>query len=190
MNMAFHVYAAFRLDGAALSGDTTLTHIGDVDLSAGHIELLELNFGGERDLGKDGRPKRAGRHRLLPLRIVKRMDQTTPLLYRALSGGETLEGEIKLFDADPETGELRHRFGVTVGKGRIIAMTTTSPEVLDPEDANRPAYDFLEIWPGSLVYADHVHGTSFADVRAGSRADKAGDRGSEKAAKRGKSRGG
>lgn len=188
--MAFHVYAAFKLGDTALSGDTTLTHIGDVDLSAGHIELLELNFGGERDLGKDGRPKRAGRHRLLPLRLVKRMDQTTPLLYRALSRGETLAGEIKLFDPDPATGELRHRFGVTVGEGRIIAMTTTSPEALDPEDANRPAYDFLEIWPASLVYADHVHGTVFEDVRAGSRADEAGDRGRKKGAKRVRSRGG
>jgi type VI secretion system Hcp family effector len=165
--MAFHVYAALNLAGEPLSGDTTITHIGDVDVSTDHIEIYELNFGAERQ-GKSkersSRPK--ARHRLVPVRFVKRTDQTTPLLYRGLNRGQILEGEIKLFDADPDTGEIRQRFAITLRKAQITAVTTTSPDVFDPEESNRPVYDFLEIVPQSIVYEDRVHAVEFEDAQA------------------------
>ncbi len=158
--MALQAYAAFTLGGVELSGETTANSVGDVDVSHGHVEILELNFGAER---QGSNKKRAERHRLIPLRLVKRTDQTTPLLYRGLSQGQILEGEIKLFDANPDSGEIRHRFSVSLGQAQIVSMTTTSPDVYDPEDANRPVYDFLEIVAGSIVYADRVHGVEFED---------------------------
>lgn len=173
--MAFHVYAALMIDGDELTGETTLTSIGDVDLTSGHIEIYELNFGAERAVREGSKSARAiGRHQLMPLRLVKRSDRTTPLLYQALSQGRRIDGVIKLFDAQPQTGEIHQHFAVTLERARISAMTTTSPDVFDPEDSNRPVYDFLELVPHTVTYADLVHGTEFTDSAARSLRKKAG----------------
>jgi type VI secretion system Hcp family effector len=173
--MAFHVYAAFEINGTELSGETTLANIGGVDVSGGHIEIYELNFGAERAMREGSNSGRGlGRHRLMPLRLVKRTDRTTPLLYHALSHGLRIDGEIKLFDAHPETGEIRQRFAITLGQARLTAMTTTSPDVFDPEDSTRPVYDFLELLPNTITYTDVVHGIEFMDDWARSLRKKAG----------------
>ena len=173
--MAFHVYAAFTIEGEELTGETTLASIGDVDVSSGHLEVYELNFGAERALREGNKSGRAiGRHQLMPLRLVKRSDRTTPLLYEALSRGRRIDGEIKLFDAHPDTGEIHQHFAVTLEQARLTAMTTTSPDVFDPEDSNRPMYDFLELVPHTITYADVVHGTEFMDSGARSLRKKAG----------------
>jgi type VI secretion system secreted protein Hcp len=158
------VYAAFTIDGEELTGETTLASIGDVDVSSGHVEIYELNFGAERALREGSKSGRTvGRHELMPLRLVKRCDRTTPLLYQALSRGQRLDGEIKLFDAHPDTGEIHQHFAVTLEQARLVAMTTTSPDVFNPEDSNRPVYDFVELVSRTITYADLVHGTEFMD---------------------------
>jgi type VI secretion system Hcp family effector len=173
--MAFHVYAELTINGTELTGETTLATIGDVDVSSGHIEIYELNFGAERALREGSRSGRSiGRHQLMPLRLVKRTDRSTPLLYEALSRGRRIDGEIKLFDAHPETGEIHQHFAITLAQARLTAMTTTSPDVFDPEDSNRPVYDFLELLPNTITYTDVLHGIEFMDSQARSLRKKAG----------------
>ena len=96
------------------------------------------------------------------------------MLYEALSRGRRLDGEIKLFDADPDSGEIHQHFAITLEGARLAAMTTTSPDIFDPEDSNRPVYDFVEIVPHTITYADLVHGTEFSDSATHSLRKKAG----------------
>ena len=160
--MALNAYAQLSVNGTALTGDTMLIEIGGVDVSTDHIEIYELIFGSSRGIsGKTGRAR--GHRQLSPIEMVKRTDQTTPLLYQALSENQRIDGDIKLFDADPETGEIRHRFTITLAKARVSSLTTISPDVYDAEASNRPIYDLLELVAGSITYTDLINSVEYTD---------------------------
>lgn len=160
--MAFNVYAQLTVNGTELTGETMMTSIGDSDVSSDHIEIFELSVGSESAVSKSGKAtRRRSRSVLMPVRFIKRTDRTTPLLYEALHNGHAVEGEFKLFDADPETSEIRQHFGISITKAFVVTMTTTSADVFDPEDANRPVFDFVELVAQTIGYEDTVHSTEF-----------------------------
>lgn len=163
--MALNLYCAFQLAGTALSGDVTMTTIGGVDVSTDHIEGYELHFGTR--IESEGLAHRASsRRRIEPVRICKRTDRTTPLLFQGLKENQRVDGDIKIFDTNSNTGETRHRFTVRLTQCRILALTTNSPDVLDPESTNRPVSEWLELMPRTIAYIDEVNGTEFEDTWA------------------------
>lgn len=163
--MALNLYCAFSLAGTALSGEVTMTSVGGVDVSTDHIEGYELHFG--RRIDHDGTTSRAsGPRRIEPVRLCKRADATTPLLYQELAQNQRLDGDIKLFDVDPDSGETRHRFTVRLTQSRIVGVHTTSPDVLDPDTKNRPITEWLDLVPHTMAYIDEVNGTE-ANVWSG-----------------------
>ena len=160
--MALNAYAQLSVNGTALTGDTMLIEIGGVDVSTDHIEIYELIFGSSRGIsGKTGRAR--GHRQLSPIEMAKPTDQTTPLLYEALSENQRIDGDIKLFDADPDGGEIRHRFTISLTKARVSSLTTVSPDVYDAEASSRPIYDLLEITAGTITYTDLVNGVEYTD---------------------------
>jgi type VI secretion system secreted protein Hcp len=183
--MALHAYAQLSANGTALTGDTMLVEIGGVDVSSDHIEIYELIFGSSRGIsGKTGRAR--GHRQLSPIEMVKRTDQTTPLLYQALSENQRIDGDIKLFDADPETGEIRHRFTVSVTKARVSSLTTVSPDVYDAEASNRPIYDLLEIVAGTITYTDLVNSVEYSDSEMSASSRSSSKRSSKASSSKGK----
>lgn len=161
--MVLNLYCAFELGGTALSGDVTMTTIGGVDVSTDHIEGYELHFGTRVE--SEGTAHRASsRRRIEPVRLCKRTDATTPLLYQGVAQNQRLDGDIKIFDVNPGTGETRHRFTVRLTQSRIVGVNTASPDVLDPETTNRPVTEWLELIPHTIAYIDEVDGTEFEDV--------------------------
>jgi len=160
--MALHAYAQLSSNGSALTGDTMLVEIGGIDVSSEHIEIYELIFGSSRGIsGKSGRAR--GHRQLSPIELVKRTDQTTPLLYQALSENQRIDGDIKLFDADPDSGEIRHRFTVTLAGARVSSLTTISPDVYDADASNRPIYDLLELAVNTITYTDMVNSVEYTE---------------------------
>lgn len=160
--MPLNIYCAFELAGTALSGDVTMTTIGGVDVSTDHIEGYELHFGTR--IATAGTAHRASsRRRIEPVRLCKPTDRTTPLLYQGLKQNQRLDGDVKIFDVNPSTGETRHRFTVRLTQCRILAVTTTSPDVLDSDSSNRPVTEWLELMPHTIAYVDEINGTEFED---------------------------
>lgn len=161
--MALNFYCAFNLAGTALSGDVTMATIGTIDVSADHIEGYELHFGTR--VGTEGQAHRASSHRRIePVRICKRTDGTTPLLYQGLKQNQRLDGDIKIFDNDPDSGETRHRFTVRLTQCRILAINTTSPDAFDADASNRPVSEWLELVPHTIAYIDEINSAEFEDV--------------------------
>ena len=160
--MALNTFAAFELGGTALAGDTTMATIGGVDVSADHVELYEVKFGTR--IGTEGQAHRASSHRrILPVRIMKRMDQTTPLLYQGLKQNQRLDGDIKIFDNDPDSGETRHRFTVRLTQCRILSIESCTPDAFDADESNRPAYEIIELVPHTIAYVDEINSAEFED---------------------------
>lgn len=160
--MALNAYGALTYNGTAFSGDVSVTTIGGVDVSADHIELYEVKWGTR--VGTEGQSHRATTHRrVLPIQIMKRVDQTTPELYQALTTNATIAGDIKIFDTNPEDGTTRHRFTITLSGGRILAVESRNPDAFDADVSNRPPYEVVEIVPHTITYTDVVNSKEFTD---------------------------
>ncbi len=160
--MAQLFYCEFTINGSALTGDVSNSTMGGVDVSADHIEGYELHFG-SRQAAKEAGSARAGRRTIDPVRIRKPTDRTTPLLYRALVMNQVLDGTIKLFDTNPDSGETRHRFSIQLSNARISAVATTSPDVHDPANNPRPIFEWVEITAPTVAYTDEVNSVEFED---------------------------
>ena len=161
--MARLFYCELTLNGSALTGDVTMSEIGGVDVSSDHIEGLELHFGTRMDTMHGG-SGRSGKRTMDPVRICKPIDRTTPLLYQGLAQNQTVDGDIKLFDTHPDSGETRHRFTFRLTKARISAVTSTSPDAIATENTARPAYEWLELAPHTIAYIDEVNSIEFEDA--------------------------
>lgn len=160
--MALNAYAALKANGTALAGDTTMTSIGGVDVSADHIELYQVKWGTR--VGTEGQAHRSSSHRrILPIQIMKRVDQTTPILYQTLTQNQTVEGEIKIFDTNPEDGTTRHRFTITIAGARILSVESCSPDAFDADVSNRPPYEVIELVPHTITYTDMIGSTEYTD---------------------------
>ena len=73
------------------------------------------------------------------IKITKRIDQATPLLAKAFVQAEDLEGTFRFFRPNPSgDGTTEQYYTVTIGRARIAAITTVSPDVIDPATANAP----------------------------------------------------
>ena len=155
-----NAYAAFTINGTAISGDTTVASAGGVDVSSGHIELYSVEWGARIE----GQARRAASSRqILPIRIHKRIDQSTPDFYRALAQNAALAGEIKIFDMNPEVATIRYRFRITISGARVISAESRSPGALEPANSNRPPYEVIEIVPHTVTYTDVVHSKEYTD---------------------------
>lgn len=166
--MALNAYAALTLNGTPLSGDVTMTSIGNVDVSADHIEAYEVLWGAVLETSDEGPGRRAAtRRHLLPLQLVKRVDQTTPELYRALAQNATVAGDVKIFDTNPEDGTTRHRFTLELAGSRVVSIESESPDTLDADTTNRPPSERVEIACRTITYRDEVNGVEFTDEVSG-----------------------
>jgi type VI secretion system Hcp family effector len=160
-------FGAFQLNGTDLTGDVTVSSIGGVDVSTGHIEIHALTFG-SRLLIPEGQGLRAASRRTnLPVRLTKRTDRTTPLLYRGLRQNARLDGDIRIFDTDPDTGETRHRFTLRLGQARITSVESHVPDAFDVGGPARPPVDVVELVPHTIGYIDEVHSVEFEDTFEG-----------------------
>lgn len=158
--MALKAYAALTLNGTALDGDTSVNQIGGVDVSDGHIEVYEVRWGASVPTANTA--GRLGKAELAPVVFSKRIDQTTPLLYEGLFTNMLVDGRVKLFDNDPDSGEVQHRFTLAITKARIQAIDSRSPDTHDPGTTAHPAREMVTIVGGSVTWRDEVKGIEYA----------------------------
>jgi type VI secretion system secreted protein Hcp len=80
-----------------------------------------------------------GRRKYEPIRIVKRIDKSSPLLMKALCNNEVIEGTFRFYRANPSgDGTTQQHYTIRVTGGRIVGARTWCPNVLDPASSDRP----------------------------------------------------
>ena len=74
-----------------------------------------------------------------PIRILKRIDRSSPLLAKALCNNEAVDGEFKFFRPNPAgDGTTEHFFTIEILNGRINDIVRTSPNCIDPASSTAP----------------------------------------------------
>lgn len=159
--MALNAYAQVTLNGTAIDGDVTSTEFGGVDVSSGHIEVVEFSFGMSTPLDQAAGMARTGRRVYSPLVLRKRIDRATPLLYQALVQNQVVTGGLKVFDTNPDDGTTQHRFTYAFGQARVSAIEDVSPSVFD--NVAVPALERVTLTLNDITITDEMTGTQFAD---------------------------
>lgn len=132
--MAQTVHLFLKASGADIQGESTIESLD----RANSIECLSF-----RDSVRTARERSSGmatgERTYEPLTFEKRIDKSSPLLAKALTQNEEIEGEFKFFRPSPTgDGTIQHFFTVSISKGRIHSIERESPNVLDPAEANQP----------------------------------------------------
>jgi type VI secretion system secreted protein Hcp len=153
--MALNAYAELTANGDILECNTSVPHIADIDVSSDHIECFSVSWGSR--LNTLSSTRRRGRVTKLPVTLLKPIDKSTPLLYQAMATNQRIDGPVKIFDVDPESGVTRHFFTVKLERATIISLESKSPNTLNSDTAASPPSEQVELSAYTLTYIDEIN---------------------------------
>jgi len=116
-----HLY--LKANGTEIKGESTQVSLSRAD----SIECVQFDMG-----------VRAER-RWETVRCVKRIDKSSPLLMKALTKGETVDGVFKFFRPNPKgDGTTEQYFTVAIKGGRIEGLRVQVPSTITPATSTQP----------------------------------------------------
>ena len=135
--MAETVHAFLKANGTDVKGDSTQTTLGREN----SIECL--SFEHEVITAREaGSGLATGRRQYKPLKVVKRIDKSTPLLAKALCTNAVIEGDFKFFRPNPTgDGTTEQFYTVGIKGGRVASITQRNPDTFEPASSNKPAME-------------------------------------------------
>jgi type VI secretion system secreted protein Hcp len=139
MSESCHLW--LKADGQDVQGDSTIISMGRENT----IECLKFEH-----LVQTSRERGGGMvagHRIHgPIIVTKRIDKSTPLLYKALRSNSNIDGQLKFYRPNPNgDGTTEHFFTIEVKDGRISSIREWVPNTLDPNTASLPAMEEVSI---------------------------------------------
>lgn len=150
-------YAFLTANGSDIDGEPTILTIAGEDVATAiecHSAVYELFS----ESGAGGVP--TGHYELTPLTIRKRVDKSSPLLAKALTQNEVLEGEIRFYRADPDSGQTVRFYTLTIEGGKVSAVRAWLPDRTDSKTSNFPKLEEVSIVYSSLTLTDDISGAS------------------------------
>lgn len=143
--MAQTVHLYLKANGADIKGESTVESLGRKD----SIECIAydqaVNTAREAATGMV-----TGRRQYGPLAIRKRIDKASPLLVKALTNNEAIEGVFKFFRPNPTgDGTEQHFFTVEIKNGHVSAIKQALPNTITRETSGEPPQEEV-----SFVFRD------------------------------------
>jgi type VI secretion system secreted protein Hcp len=163
--MAETVHLYLKANGTDVQGDSTQMSLERAD----SIECVyyEDSVDTAREAGSG---MATGRRRYNPIRIRKRIDKSSPLLYKALSENAAVDGVFKFFRPNPTgDGTTEMYYTIEFKKGRVAGMKTVSPDVIDPVSTNSPAMEEVSFVFGTICWTYTNGGITHEDSWEGNR---------------------
>lgn len=157
--MSLNAYAELTANGDTLDGNTSVSDIAGVDVSSDHIECFSVSWGSRLNTASSTR--RRGRVTKLPVTLLKPIDKTTPLLYQAMAKNQRIDGTVKIFDIDPESGVTRHFFTINLERAMIISLESISPNTLSSDTTASLPSEQVELSAYTLTYIDEINGIEY-----------------------------
>jgi type VI secretion system secreted protein Hcp len=132
--MAETVHLYLKANGTEIQGDSTQTSLSREN----SIECVQYEHQ-TITVRERGSARATGRRQHEPLRIVKRIDKSSPLLEKALCRNEAIEGVFKFFRPNPQgDGTTEQFYTVSIKQGQIASIKQYVQDTLVPATANEP----------------------------------------------------
>lgn len=160
--MALNSYAELTINGEELDGDTSISEIAGIDVSSHHLECFSVRWASRLKS-----PSSAGRVRSTvkkqPVILLKPLDKSTPLLHKALATNQRIDGTIKIFGFDTQSGETHHFFSLKLDQARIVSLESISANTLSTDTATLPPTEQVELIAQTLTYIDVINDIEYED---------------------------
>jgi type VI secretion system secreted protein Hcp len=153
--MAETIHLTLVANGKQIKGEST-------QLSLGRAETIEcLSFAHEMITAREASSGIAsGRRQILPLSIWKRIDASSPLLFKALSENHAVDCTFRFFrPCQRGSGDTEQFFTVEMRGGRINSIKQKSDSVVRPAEASVPPLEEVTFVAPSLAWTFMPTGT-------------------------------
>jgi type VI secretion system secreted protein Hcp len=157
MAMTVHLY--LTANGTKIDGDSTI-------LSMDRENSIEcLSFEDTVRTAREASSGTASGERTYePVRIVKRIDKSSPLIAKALCNNELIEATFKFYRPNPAgDGTTEQHFTVYIEEGRVASVTRVSPDVIDPAAATAPPTEEVTFVFGYIRWVYEPDGIEHVD---------------------------
>ena len=132
--MAETVHLYLKANGIDVQGESTQTSLGREN----SIECLyyEQAVTTAREAGSG---MATGRRQYQPLMIRKRIDKSSPLIAKALTENQVIEGQFKFFRPNPSgDGTTEQFYTVEIKQGRVASIKQINPDTIQPASSTEP----------------------------------------------------
>ena len=157
--MAQTVHLFLKVDGKDVKGESTQTSLG----REGSIECLSYEEG-LKTAREEGTNMVTGRRQHQPIRIVKRLDQSSPLVLKALCENQKIEGVFKFYRPNPSgDGTVEQFYTVQIKDGNVSAVKQMVPDTIGKDTAGLPPMEQIDFVFKEIVWRFEKGGVEHTD---------------------------
>jgi type VI secretion system secreted protein Hcp len=138
--MAQTVHLFLKANGKAVDGESTVASLG----RAKSIECVwyEQAVATAREAGTN---MVTGRRHYQPVKFLKRIDKSSPVLLQALTANQKIEAVFKFYRPNPAgDGTTQHFYTVALADGNVSAIRQYLPSTIDPATVGNPPLEQVE----------------------------------------------
>ncbi|MGC3998841.1 MAG: type VI secretion system tube protein TssD [Anaeromyxobacter sp.] len=161
--MAETIHLTLKINGNAIKGESTQNSMGRADT----IECIsyEQSVHSAREAATG---MVTGRRQFSPLKIVKRIDKSSPLLLKALSLNEKVEGVFKFYRPNPTgDGTTEMFYTAEIKEGNIASVKQLVPTTIRPETAGEPPQEEITFVFRTITWTFSNGGVTHTDSWSG-----------------------
>jgi type VI secretion system secreted protein Hcp len=157
--MAETVHAFLSANGTNLEGESTQTSLD----REGSIECVYFEDS-VRTAREKGSGLATGRRTYEPMKFIKRIDKSSPLLAKALCNNELVEGSFKFFRPSPVgDGTTQQFFTIDISEGRIAGIKRIVPNCIDPASSSEPPLEEVSLVFHTITWTYEDGGVQHTD---------------------------
>jgi type VI secretion system secreted protein Hcp len=163
--MAETVHLYLKANGQDIKGESTQASLGRKD----SIECLYYESS-VRTARETGSGMATGRRSYEPLVIRKRIDKSTPLIYKALVENQVIDGIFKFFRPNPTgDGTTEQFYTVEIKQGRVASFKAFVPDTIDPASSADPPLEEITFVFHTISWTITNGGVTHEDTWSGNR---------------------
>ncbi len=163
--MAETVHLFLKANGADIQGDSSESSLG----REGSIEcvLYEQSVSTAREAASG---MATGRRQYDPLRIRKRIDRSSPLILKALTENQAVQGTFRFFRPSPSgDGSSEQFYTVEIKQGRVASVKQYVADTLDADTVEQPPMEEVTFVFNAIEWTVTDGGISHEDLVGGRR---------------------
>ena len=157
--MAETVHLVLKANGNVIQGESTQRDLGRDKT----IECLVFRDT-VRTAREMGTRTAVGRRVHEPIEVIKRIDASSPLLAKALSNNEKIEGTYKVYRPSPKgDGTTEQFFTIEISDGRVDSIERHSASAIDPAAATTPPLETVRLVYHTIKWIYEPSGAEYVD---------------------------
>lgn len=157
--MAMTVHLKLKANGEDIEGESTVTTLDRENT----IECFSFDYG-VQSASESFSGTASGTRNYEPIRIVKRVDKATPLLWKALCENAQIEGVFKFYRPSPAgDGTTEEFYTVEIREARIAGIDFSSPDAMGGAGQAEPPTESIVFVFNNMTQTYEATGASHED---------------------------